>query len=396
MRLSDLPDVVLLKIFGDGYLTAWEVVQCSKLDESMSSWFYDTSDDGHVGKSKTQLWKRLLHQECLPGTTLLDLTNHLELWDEYCQELRQKSYQLSGAYNVNNGNEMGPPDDETKQKCREFLLKAINHYTVRVANSHSWYKHLPIAADACQFAFYCDLISNMFKKNGEFVEFTEDDGTRFHYTWMTTEKFRQKFGNFRYEQHSGTSRRRQVAKRVNGESVFIPKSACAPTVSVTAVIHNSSPRWCHYEEVLKAAINLRDPKIVFHALRPEWVQRHCHHIKGGKLPYEVANDLSAIALGVINESRRLLHQVMEERFILPYQSNPLFTMDCMPKQHDDVREWAVLASVAQRHRELTAIRRSLHELCIRTYGAELVPSMKLVENQASHPKRRTRPSRNLF
>ena len=33
----------------------------------------------------------------------------------------------------------------------------------------------------------------------KFIDYTEDDGTRFHYTWCTTEKYRKSFGHLDFQ-----------------------------------------------------------------------------------------------------------------------------------------------------------------------------------------------------
>ena len=254
---------------------------------------------------------------------------------------------------------------------------------MRVANSHSWYKHLPTAADSSRFEAFCDLTSNMRRQDGRYVEYTQDDGTYFHYTWMTTESYRRRFGYFRYEvDHRHIDNRRGAAKNVDGSSIFIPKSARPSAVSVTAVVHDRSPGWNHYAKALRTAVDLGDPSILFGEIPIDWVQRH--HVEGGRLPKGAAKDLYAIAEVFVNAGSILMKEqlakVMNERFIKPYESVQLFTMEHMPKQEDGtIGEWARLVSIAQRHRERTAIRRSLHKVSISTYGADVVPSLESLE-----------------
>ena len=134
MLFTDLPDEILLKLFGDGYLTAQDVVHCSKLNRTMKHWFFgrppsssptisastcNKNDDhgeisianddenivngnfiydfNHIELAKHELWMELLLQEGLPGSTIQDLVLHHERWDRYRHELKQILFQVSSS-----------------------------------------------------------------------------------------------------------------------------------------------------------------------------------------------------------------------------------------------------------------------------------------------------------
>ena len=56
-------------------------------------------------------------------------------------------------------------------------------FVVRVAGAHSWYKHLPLER-RCTFVFKLDATAGMRHTKEGYIPYTEDDGTRFHYTWL--------------------------------------------------------------------------------------------------------------------------------------------------------------------------------------------------------------------
>ena len=94
-----------------------------------------------------------------------------------------------------------------------------------------------------------------------------------------------------------------------------------------------------------------------------------------------------------------LQKVMQQRFVDPFPTNqesssssppsaawlresspPLLLAvpnDTMPSEHD-LWAWSHLAVLAQRSRERRAMGQALHEVCLKAYGREWVPSWKAV------------------
>eukprot|EP00567_Pseudictyota_dubia_P000182 CAMPEP_0197464912 /NCGR_PEP_ID=MMETSP1175-20131217/64270_1 /TAXON_ID=1003142 /ORGANISM="Triceratium dubium, Strain CCMP147" /LENGTH=465 /DNA_ID=CAMNT_0043000915 /DNA_START=60 /DNA_END=1458 /DNA_ORIENTATION=- len=412
LDLSGLPDVVLMKIFGDGYLGVRDVVQCSKANRLLQDWFLHVSihrqegkgneDDDHIGRAKNTLWKQLMDRESLPGETFNDLREqkklddhigrakntlwkqlmdreglpgetfndlieHIEAWDGYCEELRTNLLQMA----CGEADEIAKmPPDEQKEKCHDFLTGAIQNYTKRVCNSHSWYKHLPTAADASKFEVVLNSVARMRYVDGKYIEYQKGDGTEFHYTWTTTKKYREQFGNFEYlhwSEHRPEKNSLRLANR-EGKTIYIPK------YSVTAVIHDYSPEWDHYEPALRSAVEARNQDVLLEAMDPSWVFRH--HVKGGKLPLEAANDLKAIAKAMIttygdNTRIEALGEVMRKHFVRRRHCS----MKDMPDE-EDLCGWAKLAARAQCNRERVAIAEALYDVCVGVYGEEWVPCKK--------------------
>jgi hypothetical protein len=363
-----LPDVILYKIFGDGYLTACDVVQCSKLNTTMAAWFDDslsssslsssatvtsaaTSTTGNdenenhqdtkydrVRHEKRLLWKKLLDQEGLPGETFQDLASHIHTWNKYRDELRKNLVDIAGV--VASTTTTTSPQEEQRQLCHDFLTRAIPAYTWWVCKSHSWYKHLPTRGNAARFGFKCDLRANkrrMMRTDNtdstdddtaplcHYVDFEKGDGTEFHYTWMPTKQYQQLFGNFCYYQiddkETPVERFLSPAGYCNGSLVPIPRSSLVyGVVCVTATIHDRSPRMCKFSNLLRFAIERGCAELLTGggevALQEEWARGAGRTILGGgMLPVEAAEDLKAIA-EVYIANRGLSHDRFQEQVTL--------------------------------------------------------------------------------
>ena len=84
----------------------------------------------------------------------------------------------------------------------------VERFIVYVVGAHSWYKHLPAFSPGKPFQFYlnpnagCELVLT---NNGQwyFRERTEST-EQFHYTWMTTAKYREQYGYLDYYTSAGS------------------------------------------------------------------------------------------------------------------------------------------------------------------------------------------------
>src|SRR5919197_4034317 len=74
----------------------------------------------------------------------------------------------------------------------------IRSFAAFVSEAKSWYKHLPPFGPGVPFYFFVDPCAGLDRKRlpGGTVTFSErtDTTPRFHYTWMTTESYRARFG----------------------------------------------------------------------------------------------------------------------------------------------------------------------------------------------------------
>ena len=144
----------------------------------------------------------------------------------------------------------------------------INNFVQFVSNAHSWYKHLPLLPPGPIFQFFLDPRSahdHVYLPGGELVyrERTKDS-VAFHYTWMTTEEYRSRFGCLSYASGgAGTA-----LSLVSGDSITdyedlpifgfnddaypIPREiALAGAVEVTAIIHDLTPQTWTWDILIK-------------------------------------------------------------------------------------------------------------------------------------------------
>jgi hypothetical protein len=273
--LTRLPDVILYKIFGDVYLRACDVVQCSKWNTAMAAaWFDDSStttnattnndnenrpDNNQDGVHKWLLWRKLLDEEGLPGETFQDLASHIHAWNMYRDELRKNL--LHVAVVAASTSTSTSTQEEQQQLCQDFLARTIPAYAWWVCNSQSWYKKLPEHGNAARFGFKCDLRANKRRMMGsdnyatattdddnttqrcQWVDYKEGDGTKFHCTWMSTKEYQHFFGNFCYcridDNETPVELFLSPAGYCNGALVPIPRSSLvSAAVCVTNMIHD--------------------------------------------------------------------------------------------------------------------------------------------------------------
>merc|ERR1719231_1200210 len=119
------------------------------------------------------------------------------------------------------------------------LINFVEH----MASAHSWYKHLANCAPRDFFQVRVSPTAGMrHHVTGRFVDYVEDDGTRFHYTWMTTARYRARFWFLDYE-FSGyfdSTAPSATVCTVDGESALLPRALREDLVPVTATVHSNS------------------------------------------------------------------------------------------------------------------------------------------------------------
>lgn len=75
-----------------------------------------------------------------------------------------------------------------------------------VAGAHSWYKHLPLLPPGNPFFVYLDPNAGAdvsFSAGRAVVSERVDRSRAFHYTWMTTGEYRERFGHWQYAASGG-------------------------------------------------------------------------------------------------------------------------------------------------------------------------------------------------
>lgn len=141
----------------------------------------------------------------------------------------------------------------------------IDDYVQFVCNAHSWYKHLPLLPPGVPFRFFIDPNSGCDRvvRAGGHVTYEErtEHSARFHYTWMTTSKYRDRFAHLAYDTDaapefalvSAGEAREYAAGPIfatKGVAYRIPvEVAEAGSVLLTAIVHSLTPRvwvWQHF------------------------------------------------------------------------------------------------------------------------------------------------------
>jgi hypothetical protein len=76
-----------------------------------------------------------------------------------------------------------------------------------VAGAHSWYKHLPLLPPGAPMQFFLDPAAGMQleRDTREGIRATRRDQTGFHYSWIKTDEYRERFGHLAFSRSAGTS-----------------------------------------------------------------------------------------------------------------------------------------------------------------------------------------------
>jgi hypothetical protein len=110
----------------------------------------------------------------------------------------------------------------------------MQQFAVFVSNAHSWYKHLPYLPPGLPFYFFLDPAAGMqlaVKPQGS-VDATPRTEGGFHYSWLPTVEYRDRFGYLAYSRIAGTrfsSRSDDGTWLVSsdvGSSVYDPTAHC--------------------------------------------------------------------------------------------------------------------------------------------------------------------------
>ena len=95
---------------------------------------------------------------------------------------------------------------ELVQDLPRPTLQQMDSFARFVCKAHSWYKHLPMFAPGRPFVFFIDPVAGMqltIDKNGR-ASALERMETGFHYSWIPTAQYRQRFGHLALSRSAGT------------------------------------------------------------------------------------------------------------------------------------------------------------------------------------------------
>jgi len=134
-------------------------------------------------------------------------------------------------------------------------LEQLTNFVEHVASAHSWYKHLANGAPRDFFQLRVSPSAGMRYHDGRYVDYVEGDGTRFHYTWMTTARYRERFGVLEYDYagYDGSLEASAAVATVDGERALLPRALREDLVPVTATVHSCALQYALFDEALEAA-----------------------------------------------------------------------------------------------------------------------------------------------
>lgn len=134
----------------------------------------------------------------------------------------------------------------------------VHQFAEYVAGAHSWYKHLRLLPAKAPLQIYIDPSAGMQRTQSADgrATFSRRDRQGFHYSWLPTDVYRERFGYLAFSKSSGSSvslttagGERQVANDdvprvydpLAGASFLLPKEALtAGRAFISAIVHESA------------------------------------------------------------------------------------------------------------------------------------------------------------
>ena len=120
----------------------------------------------------------------------------------------------------------------------------IDAFAEYVAAAHSWYKHLPLQLPGVDFHFYIDPnagMDHLVHASGEVTVRARTQGTEsFHYSWMTTADYRQRFGCLAFSCAAGSSV--FGTDLVGEETVLVDGNSLHPVLQVGSAFPMRPPK----------------------------------------------------------------------------------------------------------------------------------------------------------
>lgn len=134
--------------------------------------------------------------------------------------------------------DIAPPTDSQIQAFADY-----------VASAHSWYKHLPLRPPGSDFHLYIDPhagMDHLVHASGEVSMRTRTQDTEpFHYSWITTADYRERFGYLAFACAMGSSV--SMDEQLLDETVLVDNNSLNPVLQIARDSAMTPPR-----EVLEA------------------------------------------------------------------------------------------------------------------------------------------------
>jgi hypothetical protein len=143
---------------------------------------------------------------------------------------------------------VGSPLDESEyRKLIRHLQRPtdaqITDFSDYVCSAKSWYKHLPLTPPGSRFFFYLDPhagLDRVVTRTGKVRLHERTQSTEaFHYSWMTTDAYRARFGCLAFACEDGSALFSH--QRIDGEVALIDNNTRHPLIQITDVQVNQPP-----------------------------------------------------------------------------------------------------------------------------------------------------------
>jgi hypothetical protein len=164
--------------------------------------------------------------------------------------------------------------------------RQIEDFAVFVSEAKSWYKHLPLLPTGEPFTFFIDPwagLDRILERDGRVVYVNRTSQTpKFHYTWMTTEEYRSRFGRLAFACAAGTqlfmpvSLRLQDNREVRG---VLDNNPCRASIHATEEMECRMP-----SEALEAGTT-RITGVVHKLAASPWVWSGVLRMDANDLPW---------------------------------------------------------------------------------------------------------------
>jgi hypothetical protein len=214
--------------------------------------------------------------------------------------------------------EVTPPTDSQIEAFADF-----------VAGAHSWYKHLPLPPPGAKFHFYIDPQAGMDRlvhASGEVtVRLRTLETEPFHYSWMATADYRERFGCLSFSCAMGSTVFNE--EQQGDETVLVDNNSLHPVLQLSRNSAMTPP-----EEVLEAG-TCRLTALVHPRATAEWVATRLAAKKPGQSATPGFQEATWAVILQLWEDQKGESGDEEER-IRRLSANPAF--ESMVQQH---RAW---------------------------------------------------------
>mmetsp|Transcript_49333 Transcript_49333/g.90350 ORF Transcript_49333/g.90350 Transcript_49333/m.90350 type:complete len:435 (+) Transcript_49333:68-1372(+) len=178
--------------------------------------------------------------------------------------------------------------------CGPPVAAQVQQFVTRVRSHHSWYKHLPIE-EGVAFRLSMSPVAGMRYLDGRHIDYLRGDGTQFHYTWCTTEDYRQRYHFFTWEEVGvGSTAGQSVTTTPDMLRPLLVPERFAVDVPVTACVHVDAASYNLLEGVYSLYRQRRDAGSAETDMPAQATSSYTRRTTGRGLPQEVVADMARL------------------------------------------------------------------------------------------------------